>query len=234
MFSAAIFTTNPLFAMDAELPETKGKSISYIYCPLCKPELKSEIFDKITDKEYFSILPKEIIIELIQGLPMEDVLAVSTTSKEMCNLFHTPLIWEHIAEREDCEVNPGLCVKAQVLTHHTKYLKLFSEYNKDIEYQVTIKQFNYFVQNPCPSTWWPFMYEKESVRKQSYCFSIGKNQFELYASNTNLTVEKALKNYKKMTFRLGYVGYYNDNACFVGGFNSAFCIKKLENTSEKK
>lgn len=181
ILAAVIFTTSPLFAMDKELPEDKAH-----VCPLCKPEQQFKIADNVEEKGNFHRVPQEITISISENLYcFENLVSFSATSKAMYNLCYKPSLWKSIAQNYLLlALDPNLCIKVQFLS----FLSLFSK--EDKEYKVSKEQFEKFRETPCETTWWVMLEEIYPIK--TYCFSIGKNQFELLVRD----LEVALRNFK--------------------------------------
>lgn len=176
LLSAAIFTTSPLFAMETDL--SKENIRPHIPCPSCNPGFKYEKFDILTGTGGFCVLPQEEIKDFITTLPLEDVLAISKTSKTMYNLCDFQLILKGIAEKHGCNINPSLCIKVQIQLNYHKYLKLFSS-EKTVYCNVPTSQLKYFMRETSTSNWNPSTFRKEKLKNNTYCFSIGDKQFEI-------------------------------------------------------
>lgn len=111
MFSAAILTTNPLWAMDSVEPDAE-KAIAH-KCPSCQPELRFSNIDQDARKETLLALPDDVLVKALSLLPLKDVVHnVSLVSKTMYNLCQTPFIWSCIYTREtDSVLAPSICAK---------------------------------------------------------------------------------------------------------------------------
>ncbi len=88
MFTAAIFTTTPLLAMDERDDAPKGS---------------------------FRVLSDDVTLEVIGNLPTRDVLALGTTSKAMKDLCETSSVWTNIAKRDSIALISEESPKDQVV-----------------------------------------------------------------------------------------------------------------------
>lgn len=129
MVSAAIFMTNPLFAMgtdgledpeggrihvtpssNSELAEVKKKethayltkeesTFVYSYTPSALPNFGFGNGGETIDRGVFSIIPDDAIINLDEDHPIETLLTFSKISKSMYNWCQKPDLWEWIANK---------------------------------------------------------------------------------------------------------------------------------------
>lgn len=153
-------------------------------------------------------------------------------------------------------ISPSSCIKNQILSDHLYYLNLFtlrdeetnnnppdnideinneSFYICDIDgdssppYWVKASQLQPFLEKPCDTTWRPWPYENtQGEHEQTYHFSIGKNQFEVYVANvTKIPVIK-----EDIRFVLSALGNSDRNVFVEDRAN--IHIKKVEQEKKKR
>lgn len=176
--SAAILTTNPLFAMNEPAPEDEGKAIPHL-CSVCKPELRFTVTEN-EEKNGKGILiefPDEVIRTGVLGnLSLQDMLTCSTTSKALYNLCQDPVLWGLFAQKSSFAPQAGVCIKSQF----PSFFNLFSQWEEDTTYTLSQAQLQYFMKTPCEPSWWPEFSRTKGPGIASYQFSIGNNKFEMF------------------------------------------------------
>ena len=238
MVSAAIFTTNPLFAMESNLDEAsskitvsqnqKGAGAASHECGSCNPELLFTNIDPIKGKGVFHI---DRVDELLEWFTTKDILILSETSKAMYNYFQYYKIWWKIAKEHYIQDTFQVCPKEQAKANHISYLNLFKEWGENIKYAVKNSLFKKFVETPCTTTWYPYFYENNG---KSYHFSIGKRQFELYTNDKYGDLEKRIQNPNDFSLYTSYCFNYGSNN-LTNGFLTGIdiCIIELKPKKEQ-
>jgi hypothetical protein len=137
MLSAAIFTTNPLFAMEAVEQDTEETG-PVRTCALCTPRIM-ENETKDEDKgDLHKAFTNDILIYLIAADP-QTIFTFATLSKTSYNLCQDDLVWTSLAEKEFIHINPLNCAREQVL----KYWNIFKTQKIKIKKSDLLEPYNW-------------------------------------------------------------------------------------------
>lgn len=166
MLSTAIFTTNPLFAMDQpEQDPFEGRGI-ILNLP---PEIFLNVFEEFSDEDTLNARPGLVCASKDMKSVFEDLWPWSFLREKIC----TPFIHNIYTL-----VMPGQSEKTWVKKQNIKdYLRLFTiEENKNNSYNVTIGQLVSFHKESYP----------DSVHQNSWSFKIGNRSFQLFKYGANV------------------------------------------------
>lgn len=209
MLSAAIFTTNPLFAMDSEeKSEEKGRMHK---CPSCDSKLEFQKINESESKGALFVLPNDVLVKTLSFLPLKDVVHdVSLVSKAMYNLCQTPFIWENIAQREKIWIPKGLCAKNVFMSEAAEPifmkkldgLRLSGDLDKTL--LLSIPRLKSFMQTEAPKRGFGV-----DDKQRKFTSTLGKRQFLLteYSSLKAIPglLEKILQNANITHISFSYV-----------------------------
>lgn len=193
IFCFILALKNPLFAMEAEQKEASSQPKK---CRACTGELWPIDPNHSLANGDFTLFSDELMLFMTKNhFPIPVIEQLPFACKKMSNFIQHPDVWKERDQKNvvhlDRNVYYDFCNKNYCLKNYRYFEKcssyLFTESEKCMECRVKNPLMQFFMKNPCESTWYPdaSVFNRKKTDK-SFAFSLGQRKFEMLVKEGGL------------------------------------------------